>query len=182
MINRRKFLLGAAAVSGSLLPMLKAKADVSFGPIIRPARHLTRHWYPNAHRNLIVYSKRTGERRRVIDADDDAELAWHVERLHPGEGHLYLSHAEYDAITNAHDLNDLAARAAGFDKEPDPSIGRHAVVNTAGLVVNVVQADLACGDCGEHQGPRFLLIPHPEVDIGWVYRDGELSAPVEVTA
>jgi hypothetical protein len=140
-------------------------------------RHLTRHLRPTATKNLVVYSKATGERRRVIDADDDGEYAWHEERLHPGEGMVYLDHATYDGFPHAHALNDHVAQHAGFAKAPDPMASRHAVVHPDGHVVNFIHADPTCGDSGEHIGPGHVLVQHPEAGFDWRLVKGVLTPP-----
>jgi hypothetical protein len=129
-------------------------------------RHLTRHLRPNASKVLVVYSKATGERRRVVDADDDGEYAWHEANTRSGEGFAYVDHATYDAFPHAHALNDHVAQIAGFTAAPDPSTTRHAVVDPQGNVVNIVHADPSCGDDGEEYFAGHTLIQHPTVGIG----------------
>lgn len=142
-------------------------------------RHLSRHLRPNATKVLVVYSKATGERRRVIDADNDDEYTWHEANLHPGEGLIYLDHAVYDSFPHAHALNDHVARHAGFEKAPDPSTTRHAVVHPDGRVVNIIQADPTCGDSGEHIAPGHALMQHPHAGPGWTFLNGIWTAPAK---
>jgi hypothetical protein len=138
---------------------------------------------------MIVYSRVTGVRRRVIDADDDAEYLAHEATLHPGEGFFYLTHAEYDAHDNPHVLNHTTATRAGFSAtlelhdgvphdvtvhypEGDQSIrsvDRHAIIAPGGRVIGACHADLTCGDSGEHFAVGHLLVRHAIAGEGWTY-------------
>lgn len=150
-----------------------------------PRRHLTRHERPAATVVLIVFSRATGERRRVIDCDDDAHYAAHLELMHPGESYLFMSHEEYDSIggryegkPGAHSLNHHVALHAGFSKAPDPHESIHAVVHPDGTVVNMVHADLTCGDSGEHYATGHKLVFCGRgVGIGHRHVNGKFIAP-----
>lgn len=132
-------------------------------------RHKSRHLFPDATQVMIVYALSDGCRRRVIDADSDLEYKLHQDMLHPGEGFFMMSHDDYDAFGDkgrALALNDHTAKMAGFDKAPDFENGRHVVVDPNGTVINVVHADLTCGDCGDHFGEDHKLVFHPTAEIG----------------
>lgn len=129
---------------------------------------------------LVVFSKKTGERRRVVDADSDAEYDHHVKLVHPGEDYMFLSHAEYDTIgtrydeyPGTHGLNHHVALHAGFERAPKPHETIHAIIDPTGLVVNTVHADPECGDCGGHYAPEHKLVPcGAGVGIGHRHVDG----------
>jgi hypothetical protein len=112
---------------------------------------------------MVVFSKATGERRRVIDADHDDEYALHIAVLHPGEGYMFINHVDYDSFLDAHALNHhVATVGAGKDAAPHPRASVHEVVHPKGHVVNVIHADPTCGDSGEHIGPGHILRPLKE--------------------
>lgn len=146
------------------------------------SRHLTRAQRPNATKIMVVYSKATGERRRVIDADSDDEYQWHIDNLHPGEGCYFHTINHYDTIGDGHALNDYCAKQAGFPAAPDPSTTRHAVVSPLGIVVNVIHADPTCGDLGEHIAPGHALVQHPLAGPGWTVVQGIFIQPVSEIA
>jgi hypothetical protein len=143
-------------------------------------RHKSRHLFPDATKVMIVYAKSDGCRRRVIDADSDAEYPDHEALVHPGEGFFYMTHDDYDAFGDkgrAAALNDFTAQTAGFTAAPDPVNGRHIVVDPNGTVINTVHADLSCGDCGEHFGEGHRLILHPTAEVGSTYVAPAPQAP-----
>lgn len=123
------------------------------------SRHLTRHLRPLATKNMIVYSRATGVRRRVIDADFDWEYPFFIKHVHPGEGYFFLSHADYDAHHSPLDLNETTARFAGFNRAPPLDIDEHDIVTPGGIIVGTCHCDLTCGDSGEHIGRGYRLIP-----------------------
>ena len=121
-------------------------------------RHLSRHTRPRATRVLVIYSRATGARRRVIDADDDAEYRAHINQMHPGEGFFFLVHDDYDAHRHPEHLDETTARKAGFGKAPAYEDGLHDVVHPRGHVVATTHADPTCGDHGEHFGKSHRLV------------------------
>lgn len=127
-------------------------------PSLPTARHLTRSLRPLATKNLVIYSKATGERRMVVDADNDAEYDQIIQNLHPGEGYYFIDHNTYDKIGNGNDLNIHCAKQAGFQDQPDPDNSRHIVVDDKNQVIHALKADPTCGDTGEHFGKGYLLI------------------------
>lgn len=132
---------------------------------------------PKATKNMIVYSKATGVRRRVHDADHDNEYAYFEKHVHPGEGFFYLTHEKYDAHLSPLDLNETTAKKAGFDKAPEHHADRHAIVDPNGIVVGTCHADLTCGDSGEHIAPGHTLILHEHADGGWKHIGNGVIVP-----
>jgi len=160
-------------------------------------RSLTRASRPNATKVMVVYSKNTGVRRRVIDADDDSEYQAHIDTMHAGEGYFFLATADYDAHDNPHTLNHTTATQAGFKADlvyhagtnvvhdvvvhykknarpPAPSndhsmrlVDRHDILDPAGNVVGACHADPTCGDSGEHFAPGHTLVPNEGTGPGW---------------
>ena len=128
----------------------------------------------NVSKVLIIISKATGKIRRIIDADNDVEYAHHEYHMHPGEQDLYLSHEVYDNIETVDALHHLAATEAGFPRAPHHKETRHAHVDHNGVVINIVEADLTCGDSGAHLGNDHKLIQHPHAHVGWKHINGKL--------
>lgn len=144
-------------------------------------RHLTRATRP-ATKIMVVYSKATGVRRRVIDADNDDEYKQHEATLHSGEGFFYLTTKEYDSHQSPHELNHTTAIKAGFLATLElheeihvdvtvhhPQLGdysvrtidRHDIVDPNGKVVGACHADPTCGDSGEHFALGHQLVHNP---------------------
>jgi hypothetical protein len=123
------------------------------------SRHLTRHERPRATKVMIVYSRKTGKRRLVIDADDDAEYEIQERRRHRGEGFFYLTHASYDAHTSPWDLDRTTAHVAGFSEAPHEHADRHEVVASDGSILGMIHCDPSCGDLPDHVEREWRLRP-----------------------
>ncbi|MBA0083740.1 MAG: hypothetical protein HRJ53_01975 [Acidobacteria bacterium Pan2503] len=146
---------------------------------------------------MIVYSKQFGTRRRIIDADDDSEYDACVAALNRGEGFFYMTHAEYDAITDPNTLNYQVVTRAGFSatlehtwdgvphrvivhykhsgKHPSDDwdvrlVDRHAIIHSDGTtVIGACHADPSCGDDGAHIAPGHTIVQHKDAGTGWTY-------------
>ena len=125
---------------------------------------------------LAIYSKKTGALRRVIDADHDHEYVLHEQITHPGEGFIYVPHSVYDDYINfPFRFHDYVAQQVGFEGRPHHSTTRHAHINEHGEVINIIEADISCGDDGEHLGKGHKIIQHPKVEIGHHYKNGKFE-------
>lgn len=121
--------------------------------------HLTRHLRPRATKVMVIYSRRTGKRRLVIDADDDAEYEIQERRRHVGEGFFYLSHQAYDAHRSPQELDRTTALYAGFSEVPHPHADHHEVIADDGSVLGVIHCDPSCGDLPDHVEREWRLKP-----------------------
>jgi hypothetical protein len=125
----------------------------------------------NVNKILIIYSKKTGKIRRIIDADNNSEYKEHENNKHDGEGFLYLTHQEYEK--NFIKLQEFISKKINL-KIPELHETRHAHVDHNGNVINIIEADLSCGDSGDHLGKNHKIIQHPTAKIGWKYKNGDL--------
>ena len=115
---------------------------------------------------MVILSKATGAMRRIVASGNDDNYKFHLETMHPGEIEIYVDHAEWESFKNVDHMKHEVAKKIGFDGCPHPSTTRHAHVNEQGVVVNIIEADLTCGDHGSHLGHKHTLIQHPTAEIG----------------
>ena len=126
----------------------------------------------------VVLSKATGQVRRVIQCDSDEQYTYHESYLNDGEQLLYLSNEEHASFDGKLlEFKHHVAQKAGFPGAPDEVHSRHVHVHPDTNVINILSADLTCGDSVQGEGHK--LIKHATAEIGWILDvDGQLVPPV----
>lgn len=111
----------------------------------------------------VIYSAQTGRIRSWWKLDDDSELQ--IVKTLPGELFSVFPMEEYGDLPI---LQELISRVTGLAPKDD----RYAVVDSRGVVIGAIHADLACGD----KVDGHELIPHNEAGPGWVKdSDGKMK-------
>lgn len=111
----------------------------------------------------IVYATRSKILRRVIGFDSPEQAYTHP--LHPGESLIVVDHDYIDLVPGAH-VSDFARAQVERATGHAPPSGRCAVVDSAGRVVDVVQADPDIDSI-----PGMRLISNDVASPGWWWDD-----------
>lgn len=116
----------------------------------------------------VVYSKTTGRIRSIIHPDSDSEL--NNIPVGIGEASIKLDNANYLDLDT---LQTFLSSITGIT----PSNDRYAVVDSQGVVIGAVIADITIDAV-----PGAQLIKHPSASTGWTWSaDAGFTAPLNPT-